>query len=389
MTAPTYDVVIIGAGIHGVGVAQAAAAAGYSVLVLECTQPAVATSCRSSKLIHGGLRYLETGQFGLVREALRERELLLRLAPRLVRRVTFHIPVYAHSARRAWKIRTGLSLYALLGGLGRNVRFATVPRSQWGRLDGLATEGLQAVYRYDDAQTDDAQLTHAVLRSAQSLGVELRCPANFSSAQRHPNGFAVHYLEHNTETTCHAHTLVNAAGPWVNTVLARITPQPTALPIELVQGAHIVLTGAFPRGAYYVEAPRDRRPVFMLPHGEATLVGTTETSFDGDPAVVEARPEEIAYLQETVSHYFPGRDTTARAHFAGVRVLPADTSAFVQRTRETTLLPDDARAPRLISIYGGKLTTYRAVATRVVQQLRRVLPPTKTRADTTTLPLTD
>ena len=162
-----YDLVVIGAGIHGVGVAQAAAAAGYSVLVLEQTGIASATSCRSSKLIHGGLRYLESGQLNLVRESLRERDILLRIAPQLVQLVPFYIPVYRHTARRPWQIRAGLALYAVLGNLRRHAWFAALPRVQWGNLDGLATENLQAVFRYQDAQTDDAALTQAVMRSAQ------------------------------------------------------------------------------------------------------------------------------------------------------------------------------------------------------------------------------
>ena len=144
MSAEHYDVVIIGAGIHGAGVAQAAAAHGHSVLLLEQHAPAFGTSSRSSKLIHGGLRYLESGQLALVRECLRERELLSRLAPDLVRLVPFYIPVYRHTTRRPWQIRGGLSMYALLGGLGEHVRFTRVPRDQWTELDGLATRELQA-----------------------------------------------------------------------------------------------------------------------------------------------------------------------------------------------------------------------------------------------------
>ena len=162
-----YDVVIIGGGIHGVGVAQAAAAAGHRVLLLEKTALASATSSRSSKLIHGGLRYLESAQFGLVRGSLRERTLLLQLAPDLVRRLPFHIPVYAGTTRRPFTIRAGLSLYALLGNLAPDCRFASLPRTDWPDLDGLATDGLQAVFRYYDAQTDDAALTRAVMASAR------------------------------------------------------------------------------------------------------------------------------------------------------------------------------------------------------------------------------
>ena len=146
MTADHYDVVVIGAGIHGAGVAQAAAAAGHTVLVLEKTAIAHGTSSRSSKLIHGGLRYLETGQFGLVRESLRERAILLRIAPGLVRLSPFFIPVYGGASRSRWKIRAGLSLYALLGGFGRHNRFQSIARSEWHRLDGFQTDGLRAVF---------------------------------------------------------------------------------------------------------------------------------------------------------------------------------------------------------------------------------------------------
>jgi glycerol-3-phosphate dehydrogenase len=177
-----YDIVVIGAGIQGVGVAQAAAAAGYSVLVLEQSGIAAGTSSKSSKLIHGGLRYLETGQLGLVRESLRERALLLKLAPELVKLRHLHIPIYRTSSRSAFTIAAGLSLYKLLSGMSEDTRFRRLRRSEWQSLDGLKTEGLQQVFRYAEAQTDDAGLTEAVMHSAQQLGAELQMPARFEAA---------------------------------------------------------------------------------------------------------------------------------------------------------------------------------------------------------------
>jgi glycerol-3-phosphate dehydrogenase len=191
----TFDVAVIGAGIHGTGVAQAAAAAGHSVLLLEQTSVAAGSSSRSSKLIHGGLRYLETGQFGLVRESLRERGLMLRLAPELVRVQRFYIPVYAHTRRRPWQLRLGLSLYALLSSLRPESRFGTVPRSEWATLDGLDTAGLQAVFWYQDGQTDDRALTRAVRDSALQLGAQLRCPARFESARLDDDGVLLRYAQ--------------------------------------------------------------------------------------------------------------------------------------------------------------------------------------------------
>jgi glycerol-3-phosphate dehydrogenase len=387
MSAADYDVVVIGGGIHGVGVAQAAAAAGYSVLLLERAALASGTSSRSSKLIHGGLRYLESARFGLVRESLREREILLQIAPGLVHRVSFHIPVYANSRRPSWMIRAGLGLYALLGGLSRHARFDTLPRARWDGLDGLDTRGLQAVFRYEDAQTDDALLTQAVMRSAQKFGAELRCPANFLSARRRDDGFVVHILEGKDEQICRTRTLVNAAGPWAGTVLERITPRPAVLPVDLVQGAHIIVGNETRHGIYYLEAPQDGRAVFVMPWQEHTLVGTTETTFDGDPSAVSARPEEVAYLQETLWRYFPGHRGKLLGSFAGLRVLPHGSGPAFHRSRETILHPDNPDRVRLVTVYGGKLTGYRATAAKVMRLLQKTLPERAPRADTSIIRL--
>ncbi len=434
-----HDLIVIGAGIHGAGVAQAAAAAGHSVLVLEQSGIASATSCRSSKLIHGGLRYLESGQFNLVRESLRERDILLRIAPQLVRLVPFHIPVYRHTVRRPWQIRAGLSLYAVLDNLRRHAWFKSLARSQWDTLDGLTTENLQAVFRYQDAQTDDAALTLAVMRSAQALGAELVLPGEFLGAQRTAHGYAVRYRTPQGEAERHCTALVNAAGPWVNAVLARITPDVPSAAIELVQGAHIVLDGPLQHGVYYTEAD-DGRAVFVMPWRSMTLVGTTETRFSGDPATamdggsagnagavfrptamdggsagnagavfrptamdggsagiagavfppqVQPQTAEVEYLLRTFRQYFPQREVRVRDQFAGLRVLPlADGTAF-HRPRETLCRTDIPERPHLVSIYGGKLTGYRATAQKVLALVRVALPARPVRADTATLRLKD
>ena len=177
-----FDVIIVGGGIHGAGVLQAVAAAGHSALLIEKQALASGTSSRSSKLIHGGLRYLESGQFALVRESLRERAVHLRIAPDLVELKPFFIPVYSDTRRRPWQLKLGLWLYALLGGFDSSTRFGTVPKSEWPQLDGLDTRNLDAVIRYYDAQTDDALLTRAVVDSARTLGGELAMPATFVAA---------------------------------------------------------------------------------------------------------------------------------------------------------------------------------------------------------------
>ena len=169
------DVLVIGAGIQGAGVAQAASAAGYSVSVLEKNEIASGTSCKSSKLIHGGLRYLESFQFSLVRKSLKERSILCRLAPDLVKLVPFYIPIYKNTLRRPWQIRLGLSLYALLGGVRKENLFKRVNRQERNKLDQLEQKNLQKVYVYNDGQTNDAALTKSVMRSAQPLGTEVHC----------------------------------------------------------------------------------------------------------------------------------------------------------------------------------------------------------------------
>jgi glycerol-3-phosphate dehydrogenase len=382
-----FDVVVIGGGIHGVGVAQAAACDGYSVLVIEKSALANGSSSRSSKLIHGGLRYLEGFNLSLVRESLYERTLLLKLAPELVRLQPFHIPVYADTSRRPLTIRAGLSLYALLGGLRRANRFRALRRHEWDGLDGLETRGLQAVYRYFDAQTNDAGLTRAVMQSAIELGAELACPAEFMAAEIGGSGCRIQYRANGSVRECSSTTLVNAAGPWANTLAARIRPVPETIGIDLVQGAHLIMEGGLEQGCYYMEVPSDRRAVFLLPWGEHALLGTTETHFTGAPDEVAPLAGEEAYLLAVMQHYFPQRSHRVIDRFAGLRVLPAAKHAAFRRSREIRLVADNPATPRVLSIYGGKLTGYRATATKVMRVLQRTLPARQQVARTSRLPL--
>ncbi|MDY6979477.1 MAG: FAD-dependent oxidoreductase, partial [Pseudomonadota bacterium] len=259
------DVLIVGGGIQGVGVAQAAAACGYRTQLLEQSELAGATSSRSSKLIHGGLRYLESGQFALVRKSLRERRILLRIAPDLVHLVPFYIPVYHHSARGPWTLRAGLSLYALLGGLDSQTRFRRLARTRWPQLDGLQQQALRSVFRYWDARTDDAALTRAVMASARSLGAQLHCPARFVSAQAQSEQVTVRFEQAGQTREITSRVLINAAGPWVGQVLDGVSPSPRRRAFDLVQGTHIVVADPAPSGVFYVESPQDGRAVFVMP----------------------------------------------------------------------------------------------------------------------------
>jgi glycerol-3-phosphate dehydrogenase len=386
-----FDVAIVGAGIHGTGIAQAAAAAGHSVLMLEQAEVAHGSSSRSSKLIHGGLRYLESGQFSLVRESLRERTVMLKVAPQLVHLQRFYIPVYRHTRRRPWQLRLGLALYALLSGFSAGSRFGTVPRRDWPTLDGLDQQNLEGVFWYQDGQTDDRALTRAVLQSALTLGARLICPAHFEGAQLTDDGVELHYAADGQSHIAHARVLVNAAGPWAEGVARRVTPLPEIPPLECVQGAHLVIEGHIEHGIYYLESPHDGRAVFVIPWKGRVMVGTTETRYHGDPSKVSPQPAELQYLLGVLKHYFPRwrhlSESDLRESFAGLRVLPAGNERAFHRSRETRLVLDRPRRPRMLSVYGGKLTTWRAVAARALRDIAPSLPARAAVARTDRIPL--
>jgi len=384
-----YDVIVIGAGINGAGVAQAAAAAGHSVLLLDKSTPGSGTSSRSSKLIHGGLRYLESGEFGLVRESLRERALMLKLAPDLVQMKDFYIPLYKGGRRGPALLRIGLSLYWLLAGGGAGAAFRTVPRRLWDRLDGICTRDLKAVFHYHDAQTDDQRLTQAVVHSAAELGADVAFPARVVGLLRQAGGYLVDYRDTGHENSVFGSVVVNAAGPWANEVLAMTRPATSILPVELVRGTHIVLDGHPLHGFYYLESPRDGRAVFAMPWKGKVLVGTTETRFAGRPDAVRPLRQEIRYLCRIVRHYFPAWKNLSGekvdSAFAGLRVLPPGEGHAFHRSREIRLHPDRPPTqgpPRLLTLYGGKLTVWRATAEKVMERIAASLPQRKTRART-------
>lgn len=380
-----YDVAVIGGGIQGVGVAQAAAAAGHKVVLFEQSQLASGTSSRSSKLIHGGLRYLESGQFSLVRKALLERALLLKLAPELVHLVPFYIPIYPSTSRRSWQIRAGLSLYAALGNFAKPARFNKLDQNTISRLALKDTQSLQAVYQYYDAQTDDAALTRAVMQSAMKLGAELKCPAKVIQAQFQNELFDISFRQGDKDLHCQSHVLVNAAGPWVNKVLNTLVPEIPKLEMDLVQGTHLVLNEPAPEGIYYVEAPQDRRAVFVMPWQGRTMVGTTEAAFQGNPADTKPTEAETDYLLQVYGHYFTGNAQVVDS-FAGLRVLPITRHHYFSRPRDTILYQHDNNRA-LVTLYGGKLTGYRATAQQVMKKLQPFLPDKRPVADTRELPL--
>jgi glycerol-3-phosphate dehydrogenase len=363
-----FDVAVIGGGIQGAGVAREAARAGLRTLLIERDEWAAATSRWSSKLIHGGLRYLESGQFNLVYHSLRERQHLFREQPALVKPVKFFIPIYRHTRRRPWQIRAGLSLYALLTGLHPLARFCRIPPSQWHQLGELKTDGLQCVFQYWDGQTDDAALTRSVV--AQALQANARCLQHSELIAANLQADDNFLLDITTEATrwqCRAQHIVNASGPWVNELLTRCTPLPPTRAISWVKGSHIILPSVPLPGIFYLEAPRDGRAVFVMPWQGNTLIGTTEVEVDSPQSAPSQ--DEIDYLLETAQYYFPQLPASIIDSFAGVRVLPATAGNPFSRARESVLTKFCQNGAAVISIYGGKLTTFRHSARQVLRLL--------------------
>jgi glycerol-3-phosphate dehydrogenase len=387
-----FDVLVVGAGIQGAGVAEALAAAGYRVMILEQQGVAAATSSRSSKLIHGGLRYLESGQLPLVYECLKERKWLLANKPQLVRMVPFFIPVYRHSKRSPWTVHLGLVIYSLLAGVLRGQSgFRVLRKSQWDQLSGLNREDLLAVYRYYDAQTDDAALTRDVVQSALKHGAQLICPGSLVGAELTAGAVRVDYFANGQLNTLRTRALVNCTGPWVEDTNSKCSPPAPLPPLELVAGSHIQLPLSLGEKIFYVEA-EDGRAIFVMPWQGKTLVGTTERKYRGDPRDLAPTIEEESYLLRTVQQYFP-QTRSLQLHnicdsFAGLRVLPQSEQTPFSRPRETLLACDNEKKPRIVAVAGGKLTSYRATARKIVKKLRPTLDSEDPERNSDPLPVT-
>jgi glycerol-3-phosphate dehydrogenase len=308
-----------------------------------------------------------------VRASITERRRLSRIAPALVLPLPFHIPVYAHGRHRPWQILLGLGLYSAMGGFDRLSRFRVVPKREWHRLGGLEQSGLQRVFQYWDTQTDDRRLTRAVAASAIALGAEVREHAPFLHATPRRGGYRVVYGDGDAEREVDCRVIINAAGPWAAGLPSRIDGAPAAQDVDMVQGAHIELAGRISDSVFYVESPSDGRALFVMPWHHNTLVGTTETAFAGQPEEVRASDDDVRYLLDAVQRYFPGFDRRLVSSFAGVRVLPRGPGNFSARARDTLIQYDDEHAPTVVTVHGGKLTTYRAVAEEVVDRISRTL----------------
>jgi glycerol-3-phosphate dehydrogenase len=391
VTDPHYDLAIIGGGVNGCGIARDAAGRGASVVLFEQNDLASGTSSASTKLIHGGLRYLEHYEFRLVREALMEREVLWRLAPHIVWPLRFVLPHHA-GLRPSWLLRIGLFLYDHLGGR----RLLPPTRSLDLRTNPAGAplkDGFRRAFEYSDCWVEDSRLVVLNARDAAERGASIRPRTRAASARRDGDGWLVEAQdEDGARESVRAKVLVNAAGPWVGSVLTEVVRLEAPAPVRLVQGSHIVVPRLHEHERCYIFQNADNRIVFAIPYErDFTLIGTTDRDYTGDPAAVAATEDEIAYLCAAAGEYFrtPIAAVDVVWSYSGVRPLYDDGATRAQEaTRDYVLHLDAAEGqPALLSIYGGKITTYRRLAEAALEKLSEHLPAGRRPAWTATAPL--
>lgn len=378
MTAKTFDILVVGGGIHGAAVARDAAGRGLKVLLAEKGDYACATSSASSKLIHGGLRYLEQGALGLVRESLAERAELLKTAPHLVTPLRFLLPVYRWQTRSPWSLRAGLGLYGLFSrgdGLPASGR---LPRIEAASLPRLRQENLSAVLHYYDCRADDARLTLSVALDARGRGADILNRRGVTAITPMENGYAVDLDERGQKRRVEARFIVNAAGPFVSQVDALTDAAPEPQHLELVRGSHIVLPMPDPPALdAYTLQDEGERIVFVMPwlDGRFLVVGTTDVPHEGDPGTAHCSSEEKSYLVHAYNRYFtnPGSTVTERDivfTWSGVRALHGGSETKPSRISRSPSFAACAQGTGgFLTIYGGKLTTHRALAEDVLLML--------------------
>ncbi len=377
--APLFDMVVIGAGVNGAGIARDAAGRGLSVLLCDKEDLAHGTSSRSGKLVHGGLRYLEYYEFRLVREALKEREVLLENAPHIIWPMRFVLP---HNAelRPAWMIRAGLFLYDHLGGRrrlpgSRGLDLAESPEGE------ALKPGYRKGFEYSDCWVDDSRLVVFNAMDAQRHGAEVYTRTSCERARRQDGEWLVTLRDavDGSRRDVRARALVNAAGPWVDRVLKRALGHGGGDRVRLVKGSHIVVPKPYRGTQAYLLQNSDKRVIFVNPYeGDKLLIGTTDIVYEGDPDTVAIDREEIDYLCGVVSRYFrtPISASDVVSTFSGIRPLfddKAENPSAVTRDYVFDIVDDNGRAP-LLSVFGGKITTYRRLAEHAMERLKPYFP---------------
>ncbi|MDF2690918.1 MAG: glpD [Gammaproteobacteria bacterium] len=370
------DLFIIGGGINGCGIAADAAGRGLSVILCEQNDLGQHTSSHSSKLIHGGLRYLEHYEFRLVREALIERDILLKVAGHLVHPLRFVMP-HNQYLRPAWMIRTGLFLYDHL-----NLK-QSLPKSKTLQLHDSPANPLQAhfkiAFEYSDASVDDARLVIHNALQAHAKGAKILPWHKVIYASRQKDCWQIKVLDsQDQEKTYYAKTLINASGPWVDQIIQgfQLTTQHH---VRLVKGSHIIVPKLYEGKQAYILQHSDKRVIFVIPYqNQFSLIGTTDVDYQGDPSKASISPEEQSYLCNAVNQYFKKSISVKDIiwSYAGVRPLQSDEHGDPKKvTRDYSLeVHDENGALAILSVYGGKVTTYRKLAEHALSKLQAYFP---------------
>jgi glycerol-3-phosphate dehydrogenase len=392
-----FDILVIGGGITGAGIARDAVRRGLRVALVEMDDLAYGTSSRSSKLVHGGLRYLEQGEFSLVFESVTERRVLMEIAPHLVNPLGFLFPVFKESRRGVFTVNIGMWLYDGLSlfrspRIHKNLSRKDVQRDE----PALRQDGLKGAPLYYDCSTDDARLTLETALDAAGAGAVIathcRAVSLLHDAQGRVSGVRVRDMESGIERDVRAFAVVNATGPWTDRTRSMSSSNPRKL-LRPTKGVHVVVSHErLPvRNAVVCFHPEDGRVLFALPWGENAYIGTTDTDFEGDPAEVAATAEDVRYLLAAANHYFPASVLTSAdviSTWAGLRPLiggeGASTASSVSREHELRVEEDG-----LITIAGGKLTTYRRMAAEVVERALSLLMVTGQLPEGLRVPHTD
>lgn len=390
-----FDLIVIGAGINGAGIARDAAMRGLRVLLVDKGDVGGGTSAGSTRLIHGGLRYLEHFEFGLVRESLRERETLLRIAPHLVRPLAITIPIYRESQRGWATIRAGMVAYELLAWGKSLPRYRMQSADETLRkMPGLKAEGLVGSAVYFDAQVEFAErLVVENVLAAIEHGATVLTYTRVRKLLSEDGRVRGVQLEGDFADEALARVVINAAGPWVDQLIEQgMSRTGEQRLIGGTKGSHVVVApfAGAPEGAVYLEAVSDRRPFFVIPWNGNYLIGTTDFRFKGDPDEVRCEPWEVEYLLAETNRAFPGAGLSKESvlyAYSGVRPLPYTKNEDEQRVTRRHFLREHPRFKNLVSVVGGKLTTYRSLAEECVDMIFRKLERPSPPCETARVPL--
>ncbi len=374
-----FDVFIIGGGINGAGIARDAAGRGYSVYLCEANDLASGTSSQSTKLIHGGLRYLEHYEFRLVREALTEREILWNIAPHIIHPMRFILP-HHKGLRPAWLLRLGLFMYDYIGGRKKLPATKTIDLST-DEAGKVLSQDFKKGFEYSDCAVDDARLVTLNALDAFERGASINTQTKCVDMQRTEGHWSVTLEDQITkkQKKINARIIINASGPWADKVLETLHATEHKKNIRLVQGSHIIVPRIYQHDRCYIFQNADDRIIFAIPyHDNFTLIGTTDHEYDGDPSETKITQTEIEYLCNSANEYFNDKINPEDivGTFAGVRSLYNDGASKAQEATRDYVLRVDRPNPKvapMINVFGGKITTYRRLAESMMERVEGLL----------------